>query len=118
MHIKTLQDTVNARWGAQADNPCHLSDRSHALVHLTKALGKIASAVNDAEHAHRDIRPEETAKYLADLVICAARFAQGTVDLDAACVERLAEKFPVHALTMGGQGGGTTCADESCEECF
>jgi hypothetical protein len=59
---------------------------------------------------------EETAKYLADLVICVARFAQGTVDLDAAGEARLAEKFPVvHVLTMGG---GTTCADEGCEECF
>jgi hypothetical protein len=95
MDLKTLQDEVNTRWALQIGNPCHRSaDAGHALVHLTKALGKLASALNDAEHEERATRAGEIEKYLADLVICAARFGHGVVDLDAACVSRLAEKFP------------------------
>lgn len=96
MDLKQLQHEVNARWALQIDNPCHRSaDANHALVHLTKALGKVASALNDAEHEQRTLQRDEVAKYLADLVICAARFGEGVVDLDAACTARLAEKFPV-----------------------
>jgi hypothetical protein len=95
MDLKELQCEVNDRWGSQKDNPCHLSDPEHALLHITKALGKVASALNDAEHERHALRTDEIGKYLADLVICAARFGQNVVDLDAACVARLAEKFPV-----------------------
>lgn len=95
MDIQKLQDEVNARWSLQLNNPCHRSaDANHALIHMTKAIGKLASALNDAEHEHRSIRSDEIGKYLADLVICAARFARD-VSLDEACVNRLAEKFPV-----------------------
>lgn len=94
MELKKLQEEVNARWGSQDANLCHHSDTNHALIHLTKALGKVASALNDAEHEQRPPRAEEIDKYLADLVICASRFAHGIVDLDEACVARLAEKFP------------------------
>jgi hypothetical protein len=94
MDLKELQNEVNSRWSGQKDNPCHLSDPNHALMHMTKALGKIASALNDAEHADRALTAVELEKYLADLVICAARFGHGIVDLDVACVSRLAEKFP------------------------
>ncbi len=96
MDLSQLQDEVNRRWAQQLGNPCHTSaDAGHALVHMTKALGKVASALNDAEHDRRAPRSDEIAKYLADLVICAARFGHGVVDLDAACKARLAEKFPV-----------------------
>lgn len=96
MDIKKLQEEVNSLWASQIDNPCHRSaDPNHALVHMTKALGKLASALNDAEHEGRAIRSDEVAKYLADLVICAARFGNGAVDLDAACASRLVEKFSV-----------------------
>lgn len=94
MDLKTLQEEVNGRWGSQDYNLCHRSDANHALVHMTKALGKIASAVNDAEHEQRACNAKEIEKSLADLVICAARFANDIVDLDAACIARLAEKFP------------------------
>jgi len=95
MDIKKLQEEVNGRWGSQKANPCHGSDSNHALLHMTKAIGKIASALNDAEHEHRTPTSEEIEKYLADLVICAARFADDVVDLDKACSSRLEEKFPV-----------------------
>lgn len=96
MDLTTLQSEVNARWEKQLGNPCHKSaDATHALVHLTKALGKVASALNDASHEDRDVADPEVGKYLADLVICAARFGKGVVDLDAAVTLRLAEKFPL-----------------------
>jgi hypothetical protein len=95
MDIKKLQYEVNERWSGQKSNPCHGSDPNHALVHMTKALGKIASAVNDAKHEHRDLHASEVEKYLADLVICAARFGYDSVDLDKAVTSRLVEKFPV-----------------------
>jgi hypothetical protein len=93
--IKSLQKEVNRRWELQLDNPCHQSaDANHALIHMTKALGKVASALNDAEHEQRTVKSDEINKYLADIVICAARFAHGIVDLDTACSARLEEKFP------------------------
>ena len=99
MEIKQLQEEVNRRWELQLDNPCHASaDANHALVHMTKALGKVASALNDAEHEHREMSALEVEKYLADLVICATRFAQySDVDLDHAIQTRVVEKFPVHS---------------------
>jgi len=94
MDLKELQEAVNARWGEQEDNPCHGSDKAHALVHMMKAVGKIAAVQNDAEHERRGVQGDEVGKYLADLVICAARFGCGVVDLDEACAARLQEKFP------------------------
>lgn len=96
MDIGVLQSEVNSRWERQLDNPCHQSaDAEHALLHITKATGKLASAINDAQHEHRQPTATELGKYLADLVICASRLGNGIVDLDAACEYRLAEKFPV-----------------------
>lgn len=97
MDLKKLQHEVNASWSLQLGNPCHKSaNANHALIHLTKALGKIASAINDAEHEERPLQAKEVEKYLADLVICSMRLSDGLVDLDAACIARLKEKFPQH----------------------
>jgi NTP pyrophosphatase (non-canonical NTP hydrolase) len=99
MEIRELQRVINERWSRQLGNPCHKSaDPDHALLHLTKALGKVASAVNDAKHEERSVRQDEVEKYLADLVICSMRFAHGVgLDLSLACGARVAEKFPVGA---------------------
>lgn len=98
LSIRELQQVVNGRWSKQTGNPCHRSaDANHALVHMTKALGKVASALNDAAHEERQPKAGEVERYLADLVICAARFAHGIVDLDDAVTRRLVEKFPVEA---------------------
>ena len=101
MDIKTLQDEVNSRWELQVNNPCHRSaDANHALVHMVKAIGKVASALNNAQHENRELFSCEVSSYLADIVICAARFSHKITDLDAACEKRLAEKFPLnrHAI--------------------
>jgi hypothetical protein len=94
MDLKKLQEEVNGRWGSQTDNPCHGSTPAHALTHMMKALGMLASALNDAEHERREMRPEEIEKYLADMVISAARFGSDVVNLNAACASRLGRKFP------------------------
>jgi len=99
MDLKKLQQKVNGWWASQTDNPCHGSDAHHALVHMMKALGKVASAMNDAEHEERALRSGEVDKYLADLVICAARLGGDVVDLDEACALRIAEKFSRKAGT-------------------
>lgn len=97
MDIQQLQIEVNRRWELQLDNPCHKSaDATHALVHITKALGKVASEINDAEHEQRIINWGEISKYLADIVICTARISKDS-DLDWACTRRLEEKFPTRA---------------------
>jgi len=95
-HLWFIQNEVARRWSHELDNPCHLSATpNHSLLHILKASGKIATALNDAEHEQRKLAPEEVAKYLADLVICASRFAALTgVNLDAATEARIAEKFP------------------------
>lgn len=60
MNIDKLQREVNERWALQLGNPCHKSaGADHALLHLTKALGKVASALNDAQHEERVVQPEE-----------------------------------------------------------
>ena len=112
MKLNELQAVVNRRWSSQIGNPCHRSaDANHALVHMTKALGKVASALNDAAHEERDPTSEEVSKYLADLVICAARFAHGITDLDDACTKRLVEKFPMSA---GDGYGESALKAEAC----
>jgi len=100
MDLRKLQEEVNGRWGRQDENPCYGSDTKHALVHMMKALGKLASALNDAEHEGRPLSWSQAHKPLADLVICAARFAGDDVDLDAACTARLAEKFPREGVRL------------------
>lgn len=119
MDLKKLQEEVNARWALQLNNPCHASaDANHAFVHLTKALGKIASAMNDAEHEKRPLRCEEVQKCLADLVLCAARFGEGLVNLDVACAERLVEKFPATGPgSVGLAGCGHVERPGVCGEC-
>lgn len=103
MDLGELQSLVNSRWRAQEDNPCHGSaNPQHALLHMTKALGKLAAALNDAEHEHRDLDGSEVGKYLADLVICAACFGDGIVDLDTVCRARLASKFPMASTSTSG----------------
>ncbi len=103
MDIRKLQEEVNDRWARQADNPCHGSDAGHVLVHMMKALGKLASALNDAEHEGRALSWTQINKPLADVVICAARFAGDDCDLENACKDRIREKFPKAGVDHEGR---------------
>lgn len=63
---------------------------SHALTHVSKALGKLHSLVNEAEHAGCDFTAEETDYLLADLIICAIR-AANTIPNRVADIQRITE---------------------------
>ena len=109
MKIEDVQVDVDARWGSSAYGSAYLArrdpqrDAHHATLHITKALGKLAGALDDLDHADPDAlmgiaRTDVVAKALADIVICAARVASewpGTgIELQDAVKNRLAEKFP------------------------
>lgn len=78
-------------------NPTTYKDFQHALVHISKASGKLWTMVEDADHDRESFFPkEDVEKYLADLVICAMRMANtnptGPIDLQAAVIHRLESK--------------------------
>lgn len=75
-------------------------DFGHALLHIHKAGGKLASILDEAEHAGFDwadpTKRADVEKYVADMVICALRMAttcpDGQIDLQRAVETRLAAK--------------------------
>lgn len=102
MDLRTLQ--LNLPWTIKYSrdfraNPQPHRDFAHALIHTGKALGKLFAFADDMDH-DRDVAlqvsPTSSARYLADLVICAMRASNtypGTViDLEAAVIERLESK--------------------------
>lgn len=78
------------------NSPMAHKDFGHALVHVTKAAGKLAAVVNDAEHGGSDFALEDVDKYVADLVVCALRMANTCpgriIDLQRAVEERIETK--------------------------
>lgn len=87
-------------------SPVEHKDFQHALIHVMKASGKLASIVNDAEHGGTNWLDTKIDDYLADLVICALRMANTVpgrkVDLARAVVSRIETKNQIvldpHAL--------------------
>ena len=77
-------------------SPMSHKDFGHALLHVTKACGKLATAVNDAEHGGSEFKAEDVDRYVADLVVCALRMANTcpgrTIDLQAAVESRIETK--------------------------
>jgi hypothetical protein len=78
-------------------NPLVHKDFGHALVHVTKASGRLAELVDNIDH-DRDTTDdpelaEKYSKYLADLVVCALRMANTFpgqhINLERAVIERL-----------------------------
>lgn len=47
----------------------------HALIHVAKAVGKLAALIDDADHGRGDFPRDEVGDRLADLVICSMRMA-------------------------------------------
>jgi hypothetical protein len=108
--LHVLQAEIARRWGSSAYGPAYLArtdpqrDAHHAVLHVTKALGKIAGLLDELDHDTDGTTAAFVAKhglpgpYLADLVICAARIAErwpgGAINLGKAVAERLASKFP------------------------
>ena len=85
-------------------SPMAHKDFGHALLHVMKAAGKLAAAVNDAEHGGSEFLPEEIDPYVADLVVCALRMANTNpgriIDLQRAVEDRIEGKNDVK-LTRG-----------------
>lgn len=79
-------------------SPMSHKDFAHALNHVVKASGKLATLVDDAEHKGHDFQHSAVAPYVADLVVCALRMANvcpnGVIDLQAAVEARIAAKNP------------------------
>lgn len=77
-------------------SPMAHKDFGHALLHVQKASGKLASVVNAAEHGGSEFKPEEVDRYVADLVVCALRMANTcpgrTIDLQRAVEDRIEAK--------------------------
>lgn len=101
--IRELQE--NLPWGAhnysatfQAYEAAH-RDYAHAFLHVQKALGKLAPALDDADHiedvAFAFKAHPPAGKYIADIIICAIRMAstcpEGPIDIQAALEFRIAE---------------------------
>ena len=106
MSDKTLRELQsNLPWTAHyhrdfRSTPMTHKDFAHALVHIHKAGGKLASIIDEAEHSGFDwadpINRCEVEKYVADMVICALRMAttcpDGQLDLQAIVETRLIKK--------------------------
>jgi len=74
-------------------------DFAHALLHIQKAVGKLAAVINDAEHGGSSFHPGEVDYYVADMVICALRMANTCpgriIDLQSTVIERIETKNAV-----------------------
>lgn len=77
-------------------SPMAHKDFGHALLHVTKACGKLAAAINDAEHGGHEFDSPSVDPYIADLVVCALRMANTvpgrTMDLQKAVEDRIEGK--------------------------
>ena len=72
MKLRELQDEIEARWGSASYRP-GTDHTDHAVLHLVKALGKIATSVEQGHHIKGEAI--DVRKQVADLVICSARLA-------------------------------------------
>ena len=92
---KKLPWSNSYSWTFQ-DSGVYYKDFQHALTHVYKAAGKLAEAIEEADHAEHRFPPEVVDKYLADLVICTARMASTCpgriIDLQAIVENRFVEK--------------------------
>ena len=110
MHLRELQ--TNLPWTTHyhrdfRSSPMTHKDFGHALLHVTKAVGKLAALVDDAEHGGCEFKPEDTDRYVADLVVCALRLANACpgrhIDLERAVIERIESKNAGVVLSKDGR---------------
>jgi len=84
-------------------NPVAHRDFEHALAHVEKAMGRLWTMVEEADHQEgvmaASFPKQDVSKYIADLVICAVRLANvnpsGPVDLEAAVATRAKDKLGI-----------------------
>jgi hypothetical protein len=101
--LKELQALSKETWTLATYNgdflasPLPHRDFGHALMHVTKAAGKLAALVDQGEHdGGCAFSPEETDRFVADLVVCALRLANTCpgreIDLEAAVLARMGRR--------------------------
>lgn len=110
--IRFLQEELPKLWTDEfyskqfRESSSEYKDFQHAILHVTKTLGKLACMVEEADHqgAMEHASPvyfpkKDVERYLSDLVICAIRMAiknpTGVVDLERAIFARIEEKMGV-----------------------
>lgn len=85
------------------NSPMTHKDFAHALLHIHKAGGKLATIIDEAEHGGSDFAHDDVAKYVADFVICALRMANtcpgGVIDLQRHVEDRIGDKNQALAAT-------------------
>lgn len=109
MTLADVQREIQARWGSSTYGEDFLARKDpqrnahHAHLHITKALGKIASMLDDLDHGSETDNTVAMENALADVVICASRVASswptGALNLADAVLRRIIDKFPE------GEGG-------------
>lgn len=77
------------------EDPCFML--KHALFHTMKATGKLADMADEHDHDGATASPtvsfDKSAKYLADLVVCAMKMAtEAGIDLQEALHARMKDK--------------------------
>lgn len=122
-NIRDLQQTLPWTIRYHKDfraSPVKHKDFQHAHLHVVKALGKIATIIDEAEHGGNLFERDDLEKYLADLVICAMRMANtspgGVIDLQSAVEDRIVKKNPKPPATACQRCGEPNSA-EACEMC-
>jgi hypothetical protein len=107
LSFKKLQAEMVKLWTDEQYSPefkCSPSSYKHfdhALKHVQKAAQELVNFVEEADHdgAIGTFPLEEVRKYLADIVISAARLAnvapEGEVDLEKAVIDRVHRKMGV-----------------------
>lgn len=104
-NIKQLQDGLRKLWTnelySEEFNASPLSHKNfdHALKHVLKAAVRLLEMTEEADH-HGKMNPlqeDQVVKYIADLVICAARLANvspmGVIDLEKEVFHRIKSKM-------------------------
>lgn len=104
-------------------SPVEHKDFGHALVHVLKAAGKLASLVDDAEHGGCSFAPEQTDRYIADLVISALRLANTvpgrTVDLEDVVIDRIiaTNSLRIECDHCGERTSQIALVESQCDMC-
>ncbi len=104
--IEQLQSRVFVGWTGELysdefkGRACPYKDFDHALKHIRKAAQALENMTEFADHHADDMAPlskKDISKYVADIIISAARLANvcpaGLVDLELALEERLKAKI-------------------------
>ncbi|WP_016751840.1 hypothetical protein [Leptospira kirschneri] len=102
INIKNLQ--VKLPWTVKYSEDFRLTplthkDFSHALHHVSKAVGKLHGLADDMDHNKElalSLNPDDYGKYIADLVVCALRLANTfpgrIIDLESEVIKRIETK--------------------------